>query len=292
MKFNYQLTILMLMVPWSAWCQNDTTFYFGVNGKTCDLKDTVIKKEITYISDKDVTIETSNFKDGKWNLALSEKMKKVDENEYKVQIKGTQFSGNAVREFEKSGNNKFKFTDRMNKRIIRTGETLRRIPLIFDGEVTEYYKNGDKKSLSVYENNQLVSNKNWLENGDPYIDNVFYSVDQEPFYKMGMPIVHTNLRNAFVNSSVDISRMSGTIMVGFVVMEDGSIDGIRIEEGLKKELDQVALDAFRQLPDGWQPAQLNDSIVRYYQLFPINFINKEKKFEINELYGREISTRK
>lgn len=291
MKIIDQLIMLMLIIPFSAWSQNDTTYIFGINGKTCDIKKPEVKKAITYVSDKDITIETSNFTDGEWHLALSEKIKEVDENEFKIHIEGHNFSGKVVREFEKLDNNEYNFTDRINKRIIRTGKTLRRIPLIFDGKVTEYYKNGTKKSVSVYKNNQLISNKNWLECGDSYIDNVFYSVDKEPIYKMGMPILHATLRDAFLNSSVDISQLQGKIVVGFVVMEDGSIDGIRIEEGLDQKLNQIALDAFLKFQNGWQPAQLNGNAVRYYQLFPINFINKEKKFEFVKMYGREINLR-
>ena len=288
MKIINQLIILILTTPLCVWCQCDTTYYFGSNGKTCDIKQPEVKKHITYISDKNITIETSNFQDGKWNLVLSEKIKMADKNEYKVHIEGRHFSGRVTREFEELGNNEYKFTDRIKNRIIRTGKTSGRIPLRFNGEVTEYYKNGNKKSVSVYKDNQLVSNKNWLESGEPYIHNVFYSVHQEPCYKLGMPILHANLRNAFLNSSVDISQLQGRIVIGFVVMEDGSIDGIRIEEGLNKELDQVALDAFHHFQTGWQPVQLNGHPVRYYQLFPINFINKEKKFDTSELYGREI----
>jgi hypothetical protein len=287
MKIINQVIILILIAHLSAWCQCDTTYFFGVNGKVCDIKPEV-KKDITYISDKVISIETSHIKDGKWYLALSEKIKKVDENEFKIHIEGHNFSGRIVREFEKLDNKEYKFTDWLNKRVIRTGKTSSRIPLFFNGEVIEYYKNGIKKSLSVYKNNQLVSNKNWLKSGDPYIDNVFYSVDQEPSYKMGMPILHASLRNAFENSSVDISQLHGRIMVGFVVMEDGSIDGIRIEEGLNQKLNQVVLDAFLNFRVGWQPGQLNGNVVRYYQLFPINFINEEKKFEFIELNRREI----
>ena len=289
MKTINQLIILILITPLSAWSQSDTTYYFGINGKTCDIKKYEVKKDITYISDKDIRVETSHIKNGKWHLALSEKIKKVDKNEYKIHIKGQKFSGRVVREFEKLDNNEYNFTDRVNKKVIRTGKTSSRIPLIFTGKVIEYYKSGIKKSMSVYKNNQLLSNKNWLKSGAPYFHNVFYSVDQEPCYKMGMPILHANLRNTFVNSSVDISQLHGRIIVGFVVLKDGSIDGIRIEEGLNKKLNQVALDAFRKFRKGWQPAKLNGNAVRYYQLFPINFINKEKKFEFIELHGREIN---
>ena len=289
MKSINQLIILILITPLSAFCQNDTTYYFGVNGKICDIKNPQVKKEITFNSEEDITVETSNFKDDKWNLVITEKIKITDENVYKIQIKGPRFTGRVIRTFEKSDNNKFKFIDRIKKRVIRTGEVSNRIPLIFNGQVIEYYKNGKKKSFSVYENNELVSNKNWLKNGDPYINDVFYSVNQEPSFKMGMSLLHANLRDAFVNSSVDISQLNGRIIVGFVVMEDGSIEGIRIEEGLKEKLNKIALETFRNFRIGWQPAQLNGNVVRYYQLFPINFINAEKKFEFIELYGREIS---
>ncbi|HKJ79015.1 MAG TPA: energy transducer TonB [Prolixibacteraceae bacterium] len=289
MKIINQLIILILIIPFNTWCQSDTTYYFGVNGRICDVKKPEVKKDIAYISDGTIRIETSNFKDEKWILVSSEKMKIVDENEYNIHIKGALFSGRVVRTFEKLENNKYKFTDRIKRRVIRTGETSTRIPLIFNGEVIEYYKNGIKKSVSIYKDNRLVSNKNWLKSGDPYIDDVFYSVDKEPFYRMGISIIHANLRNAFINSSIDISQLNGRIIVGFIVMEDGSIDGIRIEEGLNQKLNEVALNAFLKFRVGWQPAQLNGNDVRYYQLFPINFINKEKKFEFTKLNGREIN---
>lgn len=285
MKIVFFLIILYL-IPIETWCQYDTTYYFGINGNMDNIQKPEIKKEITYVSEKKIVVETFNMKDGNWISILSEKIMIENKEQYRIQIKYPGFSETVVRVFEKLGENKFAFIDRLNKKIIRTGITSSKIPLILNGEVTEYYKNGNKKSISIYEDNKLVCNKNWLINGEHYIDSIFYSVDKEPLYKSGISILHAYVRNAFLYSEADISQLSGRIVVGFVVLKDGSIDGIQIEEGMNRRLNTIARDVFRKLPDDWQPALLDGKEVRYYQLFPVNFIYKKKDFDFTELKGR------
>jgi hypothetical protein len=171
------------------------------------------------------------------------------------------------------------------KEFKRTGITKTKIPLLFQGEVIDYYDNGDKKSVSVYNNNELISNENWKENGEKYIDNIFYSVEQEPGFLPGIDSLHIHVLETFRESQIDLTQVEGRITVGFVVMEDGTIDGIRMEKGLGQDLDELALKAMNNLPGEWQPAQLDGNSVRYYQLFPINFIYKKHDFEYLDLKG-------
>lgn len=149
----------------------------------------------------------------------------------------------------------------------------------------EYYDNGSRKSISVYENNELVSNENWTKDGEKYIDNIFYSVEQEPRFKPGTDSLHHHVLETFRESGIDLSQVEGRMTVGFVVLEDGTISGLQIEQGIGRELNDMAFKALNTLPGEWLPAQLNGNDVRYYQLFPINFIYRQHDFHFLEMRG-------
>jgi len=279
------LLFVLFVLPLAVFSQNDTVIYFGINGKFSDFDQKDIKKEINYRSARKVKIKTYKISEGDWKPVYTEKISFVNDSVYEISIKGKEFSGALARVFETVENNKYKFTDWEENRIKRTGFTLSKIPLIFDGEVTEYYENGNKKSVSVYKNNELISNKNWLEDGTKYIDNIFYSVDREPRYLPGMGVLHNHILEIFNKSGINFSKLDGRIVVGFVVLENGQIDGVKIEEGYGWQLNTVAVSSFKTLPGTWQPARLDGNEVRYYQLFPINFIYHNYDFDYLDLKG-------
>lgn len=284
MKLYVSKILFLLLLPIAVYSQNDTTIFFGINGEISEIEEKNVKKEIDWRSGKKVTVETYKSTDEGWTPVYTEKITLRNDSLFEIKVKG-KFSGDLTRIFEKQKDGSFKFTDWQDKRIKRVGHTLSKVPLIFDGEVTEYYSNGNKKSASVYENNELISNQNWLENGDEYIDNVFYSVDATPRYLPGMPAMHNHILETFARSNIDTEGINGRIVLGFVVKENGMIDGIKIEEGIGWEFNSLALRAFKTMPGTWQPARLDGEEVRYYQLFPINFIYKDYDFDSLDFRG-------
>ncbi len=279
------LFILVLFLPVGGICQKDTTIFIGINGRLNDSEHPVVKKEIDFRSDTNVKIETWKMTGDQWEPVYTEKISIDSDRLYEIKIKGEEFSEKLSRVFETQKDGKIKFTDWIDNRIKRTGFTLMRIPLVFDGEVIEFYNNGDKKSVSVYKNNELISNENWLPGGEKYISDVFYSVDREPRYSPGMNVMHHHILEIFSGSNVDISQLDGKMIIGFVVMQNGGIEGIRIEKGMGSRLNDLAMKAFQTLPGTWQPARLNSEEVRYYQVFPINFIHQDYDFDFLDLRG-------
>lgn len=278
--------ILFILLPFLLSGQNDTAIWFGPNGKMNPGENPVLKKEIKYQGKKRVRVITKKQSDdGTWTFLFTERIVRKTPDLFHIRIKGQEFTERIVRRFEMQPDGTFKFTDLQNEQVKRTGFTQSKIPLIFHGEVTEYYANGNKKSVSVYENNELISNQNWNENGEKYIDNIFYSVEREPRFLRGTPALHQHVLKTFKESEVDLSQMEGRLVVGFVVMENGEIDGIRIERGLRLDVNNLALTAFHTLQGKWQPARLNGENVRFYQLFPINFIYREFDFDYLEMRG-------
>jgi hypothetical protein len=282
MKHLY--SIIMLVIPLLISGQENNVIYFGTNGKLNPEKN-ILKKEIEYRGKRRITVKTYALNEETEKLLFTERILQKDPLQYQIRIKGDGFSEEITRSFETLTNERFEFTDRKGTQLIRTGTTLSKLPLILQDTVTEYYPGGNRKSESVYLNNELVSNKNWSADGEKYIDNIFFSVEEEPQYKEGTASLHNHILKTFRNSKLDISQVEGKIVVGFVVMESGKIAGIKIERGLSQELNDVARRAVSSLMGEWHPAILNDSYVRYYQLFPINFIYRQYIFDALELRG-------
>ena len=96
------------------------------------------------------------------------------------------------------------------------------------GEPEVYYYAGSKKSVSMYDDNQLVWNQNWLKDGEKYLDTIFYSVDTWPEYLNGATELKTHLRDHIVSSQYYKQEMEGTVLLGFVVTEYGDLEGVYI----------------------------------------------------------------
>ncbi len=275
----------LLLLPLLIGAQENAVIYYGVNGAIDTDKKPVLKKEIRYRGKKRVRVRTFKENEGAWRLLFTERIIMETPETFTIRIKGESFSENVIRRFEEPVEGVIPFTDLSNEKIRRTGYTQTKIPLTFHGEITEFYSNGNKKSVSFYENNQMVSNRNWTEEGEKYIDDIFYSVDREPVFLRGMQLMHQHLLKIFVDSKLDLTQLAGRMVVGFVVMENGEIDGLRIEQGMGRELNNLAIKAFNSLAGHWQPALLNGEEVRYYQLFPINFISRQVDLDFLELRG-------
>jgi hypothetical protein len=282
------ITILFILISYSIFAQKDTTCFFGVNGKICSPDQFSNKVEVIYSGDK-ITIKTYTLSDDKLKLANTEEYKEMGDNLYQIKYKGTDSKGMITRKFFPESDTSYRFTDLVNDKIAKTGYSRTKFPLILNGIVTEYYENGNKLSESKYNNNELVSNKNWKEDGTGTIDNVFYSVDATPRFLTGIDYMNKHIIKAFKNNEIDISKLTGKLVVGFVVTKDGFIEDTRVVKSLNQKLDQIVLSAFNTLVGEWAPATLDGKPVNYFQLFPINFLYKENKLENLEFDGTSIN---
>ncbi len=273
------------MFPFFVFRQNDTKIYFGVNCKVELVEKTDMKKEIKYKLFKKIKVNTYKVNEDKWHFLFSEKIKIVNNSTLKIKIRSDEFSGRVNRQFEKQENGSYKFTDWLNERIKRVGYSTTKIPLIFEGEVTDFYANGRIKSISQYKNNELITNRNWLPNGNADVDDIFYSVDSGPLFDDGIGSLHQHILKTFSDSGIDVADVAGKLIVGFVVRTDGKIDGIRIIKGITVSVNTVAVQSFQTLMGEWQPAKLDDRDVNYFQLFPINFITPEYNFDYLQMKG-------
>lgn len=236
-------------------------------------------------SAKVTTIKTYELREKKWEKLYSEKYIKLNDTTFSIRGSGDDIKGSIIRSFRLLPEKSFYFRDVVKGQLMREGSAKSIAPLILHGSVTDYYPGGSKKSVSIYSENQLLSNENWLEDGTKYIDNIFYSADVYPTFSPGNLVLRQHILAAFKKAGIDIAAISGTVTIGFVVMENGDIDGIRVVKGLGPSINSVAYEAFKTLEGKWTPAKLNNQTVKFFQSFPINFIYREHHLEFAEMRG-------
>lgn len=267
----------------TAFAQKESIVYIGTNGKLTTIEHAIFMQKTLRKSSKITTVQTYQLTDAKWVKLYTEKYKTLNDSTFQINGNRENYKGTTFRTFTKQTDGSFKFIDVANDQLVRSGFAKSVVPLLVHGQITEYYPGKNKKSVSEYNENELVSNENWKENGDKYIGNIFYSVDSDPTFKPGIKVMHRHILKGFKDAGVDIANISGSLILGFVVMENGTIDGIKIIKGLGPNINSVAYESFASLQGSWTPAKLNGKTVRYFQVFPINFIYKQQSFEFAEI---------
>jgi hypothetical protein len=274
--------ILIIALPFIGFGQEDTVYYYGVNGKIDNPVKKDIMKSVDYRGNKKIRVKTFKATETGWQPIYTENIKIVSDSVFDIRMKGDEFSGRVTRIFEPVEYG-FRFTDRLGKTIKRTGTTKLKVPLIFDGTVTENYNSGKIKSVSEYRNNELISNKNWGPDGTPLVDNIFYSVDIEPRFEPGMGFIHQQIRQAIKDAKFDLLTVEGKMVVGIVITTEGNIGGVQIVKGISQVLNGILVDAFGKIEGAWVPAKLNNHDVNYFQMIPINFIYNKYNFDYLEM---------
>ncbi len=266
---------LLISIVLFVYGKNDTTIYLGANGKINPESLQQFKKTIQYLSENKIRATTYSKIAGHWEKCLTETFRKKDPNTYHVKAKTQDSKSTKTIWFSSAENELYCFTEKKGNQLIRTGHTKSKIPLILHGTVTVYYPNGNKRSESIYRNNELISNMNWLQDGEKYYSNIFYSVDEQPEFIPGADSIKNHLFHAYEKYQLDLQNITGKLTIGFVVFENGRAGGFHIEEGIQPGIDQIMLDAFKTLIGPWEPARLNGKPVKYYNRFPVNFTNIE-----------------
>ena len=269
MKKNFLLLVLIFCIDFLV--SGQMVHFYGVNNKPfTDEENAITMIKINQIGDNRLEVETFVKWRNEWRRLYIERIKIKTDNEYLIRKFGNgRQIDKYVRFYSLEPDSTYQFVEMNNDAVKRKGTTTAKIPLNFEGEVIEYYKNESVKSKSIYHDNQLVSNENWLENGKKYIDNIFYSVDIPASYDIEKENLLKHVSDEF--SKHKLIDISGTILVGFVIMENGDLTGARIVEGIVPDLDQVAVNALESFQGKWKPALLNNTNVRYYCTMPINF---------------------
>jgi antitoxin component YwqK of YwqJK toxin-antitoxin module len=279
-------SILYCMICIPSYGQ-EGTYYYGSNLRPMDnLEEATSYKVVRKLSSRKYNIETHQKINGKWMQASKEKIRLQDEMNQRIYYNANTFFPKKIfRQMERISPEEYLFSESNLTSTIRTGTSSSFLPLHLEGTVTEYYPNGEKKSVSLFRNNQLISNENWLSDGSKYIDSVFYSVDKEPEYQMGDEFFKAYLLSKLRESKLDLTQIEDLVVIGWVIMETGEIDGIIALKGKSTYLNEFLVNTISDLPGYWTPAIMDGKKVRYFMSIPLNFIQNETNFQELEFSG-------
>ena len=106
------------------------------------------------------------------------------------------------------------------------------------------------------------------EPGHPIYQTYQLSREEEPVFpgdKEKWIAEHIQLPDAMKNKGA-----LGRVIVWFVVNEDGSVSGVRLHQGINKELNDEALRVVRSMPR-WKPAKKDGKLVKYLTTASVSF---------------------
>lgn len=285
-KMRLFITIIMLLIfPFISEGTSDTIIVSGINGSLNAGDNPEMKMVVKSRRNEVVLVDYFTLLNGEWIKSKSEKAKKIDANNYRVSSGKGRNRMVLIREYTQLPDSGFQFVETIGQQLVRRGTTLLRFPILPHGTMVSYYPEGPVKSEEIYNINEMISNKNWLENGLPYIDDLFYSVDRYPAYSGGNEQINRQIMTKMKEKQIDFSAIAGTLEIAFVVFENGKIGAFRVLKSIDPFLENLIIDAIRSLEGEWLPARLNDRNVRFFQTFPIHFNHYEMQVEFFDYYS-------
>jgi len=102
-------------------------------------------------------------------------------------------------------------------------------------------------------------------------DSIYKRVDRLPEFPGGMQefykYLSTTLR--YPKAAYD-AKTQGSVIVGMVIEQDGSVTQVEVKKGASPELDAEAVRVMKKSPK-WKPGEQNGNIVRVAYVIPIVF---------------------
>lgn len=260
-------------------------YYFGSNDRPVEtLEEAKYMKSVSAKGKRMWIIKSYEKIDGAWQLEEIHKIKNISEELQLIRIKKSLlFSTRIHRYYNKSDTELYEFRELIGKQEVRKGSAASLIPLHLEGEVHTNYLDGQLKSVAHYKNNQLQSNINWLPDGTEYYENIFYSVDKEPEYSLGFGNFRNHVLAGVIESGYGIAEVDEEIILGWVIMEDGTLKGVHKVSGKLEVLSGIIIKQIEALPGHWNPAVLNGQQVRFYMTVPFRFTKQNEYFDNIEL---------
>lgn len=272
MKLVFAL-LLFTFTSLNAFCEKDSIIYYSKLGRIVDSKEEAqIFDQVKKMTDSVSYLERYINNKGKWvHDPNDQKLTKINDSTYLIYGKITSPTDTIYRTVKtiKPG---FIIMDFQNKFLVSIGYSRLIIPLIKEGKWINYYKSTRRKeSEEIYTENQMISNKRWKITGEEDIANVFLLSDQSPEFQGG----YDNLLK-YLSSSIKFPGKSkrheeqGTVTIQFVVMEDGSINGVEILKSVSPSLDNESIRVVKSMPL-WTPGLTNGKPVRVVMQVPFQY---------------------
>ncbi|WP_317900235.1 TonB family protein [Aurantibacillus circumpalustris] len=137
-----------------------------------------------------------------------------------------------------------------------------------NGELKTYWQNGHAKRDDSYEMGKLVDGKTYDSTGKQI---TYFNYEKAPEYPGGIKELINFLKsNVKYPDIAKADKISGKVLIQFMVDEEGTIRNVKILKSISPELDEEALRVVRGMPT-WTPGQIDGTTVHSYFNLPISF---------------------
>jgi hypothetical protein len=274
--FRKTLSVIAFALAGISAGAQTSTYYYGVNDKPVNaIEQARNYKEVKQRSKNSYRIKTYTLVNGEWLLNNVEKAKK-NNNKSRYQFRyrqNTFFPRFFKRELEATDGGNIRFKDTNRGKLLKEGITSNEIPLHLNGKVTEYHPDQTISSESVYEDNQLISNKYWNPEGNLVAEDIFFNVDRNPNYIPGDQILKSYIISRIAEENLPVTEIQDELLIGWIVTDKGSVGEVVILQGRVKSVNDFFKRTIASLPGEWEPAELNGEKVNYFITMPVTFSN-------------------
>jgi TonB family protein len=143
------------------------------------------------------------------------------------------------------------------------------IIIVFNDGHTEYYKGSKGEKEKIFKKENVGLGK--LETSIKENRVVFTIVEENPEFMRGQAELFKWLgQNIQYPKAARENNIDGTVYVGFIVNEDGSISNVTVKRGIGGGCDQEAMRVVSEMPD-WKPGKQGGKNVRVAYTLPIKF---------------------
>jgi TonB family protein len=255
--------------------QQTGTFYYSILGERCDKK---IAKTISVISSSDMKVYKEvvsiKYNDG-WNKGNSYNLYRF-ENDSSINIElfvNDKLSRTTKRIYKKLNDSIYSIIDYNNDLTLNSkGFASSLLPLIYQGKLESFYRNGNKYMEAIYKNNRMISNLTWKQNGESDISNVFFEkeVEVEPKFASGSILEYIENELRYPPEALK-NNIACRVVLQVIIMEDGSVDGLKVLKGVNPQLDAEAIRVMKLTSKKWTPGKIKNVPVRVVFSIPITF---------------------
>lgn len=270
------VSLFLMFFAGNVFSQRDTIIYYSRHEKLMLQKSGATRYDkIMKEKDGTYTIKTYGINQGSWREVNKQTIQQVNDSTYWLLHTWKNKTDTTIRIFSKADSG-FLIKEYNNGKLRLTGISSMIFPVIRESKWISYYANGLIASESYYKNNQLLKNRNWNESGEEGISDVFTFSDTMPEFKGGEAAMFKFLANEtkYPAEAAKIN-MQGRVIVQFIVMEDGRVDGVKILRGICSSLDSESIRVVKSMSGKWNPGTIDGKRVRVYFVLPLVYSLKE-----------------
>lgn len=255
--------------------QQTGTFYYSALGEACNKRLAKTKHVIKSSERNSFKENISTRYDNNWINHNSYNIYRFD-TDSSITIKmfiNNELAETTKRIYKKKNDSIYSFIDYVKDSVVtEKGFALNLLPLIYHGKVESFYRNGNKQSEAIYKKNRLISNLRWTETGEKDISNVFSfeQVEIEPKFSNG-PLTGFLEKEVIYPEEAFKNQIEGRVIVQIIIMEDGSVDDVRVVKSVDPQLDAESIRVLKKSNKMWTPGKINNTPVRVAMFIPIRF---------------------